>query len=277
MVLSPYGIVHMGRYVQQHASPLSLPAPNIPHQTQCDPVANISETNNILVLRDTVDLKTPFPISSADCTAPAMTDSVFGMFVLQLSDGSTCDIPMYYCPSLTDIIVSPQHFTSSASADCQYNGYCFIDMPGCCRIILSHSNDNDTSFIALNKRNDLYFISGSTPDSLGSRVSRLATKPQLLSELWHQRLVHPGPTQLGALAKHSTGLPSLVTMHPMHSYQACNDGKIQRADKGTISDTGLLLSGTRFHLGFGFICASSADFGVTTGNRVVTSYDGNRV
>jgi hypothetical protein len=148
-------------------------------------------------------------------------------------------------------------------------------MSGCCRIIVSHSNDNHTSFIALNKSNDLYFISGSTRDSSGSRVSRLAIKPQLLSELWHQRLSHPGPTQLGTLAKHSTGLPSLITMHPMHLCQACNNRKIQRADKGPISDTGLLLPGTRFHLDVGFIRASSADFGVTMGNRVITSYDGN--
>jgi hypothetical protein len=77
------------------------------------------------------------------------------------------------------------------------------------------------------------------------------------------------------LAKHSTGLPSLITMHPMHSCQACNDGKIQRADKGPISDTVLLLPGTRCHLDFGFIHALSANFGVTTGYSVVTSYDGN--
>jgi hypothetical protein len=251
LAASPYVIVHTVRHVQQHSSPLPLPAPNIRHQAKCDSGANISATNYILVLRDMVDLKTPFPISSADRTVPAMTASILGMFVLLLSDGSTCDIPMYYCPSLADTIVSPQHFTSSAIADRRQNGYCLIDMPGCCRIPLSHSNDNDTSFIALNKSNDLYFISGSTPASSGSRVSWLATKPQILSELWHQHLGHPGPTQLDALAKHSTGLPSLITMHPMHSCQACNDEKIQRADKGPISDTGLLLPGTRFHLDFG--------------------------
>jgi hypothetical protein len=182
---------------------------------------------------------------------------------------------MYYCPYIADTIVSPQNFTSSAIAARQYNGYCLIDMLGCCRIILSHSNYNDTSFIALKNINDLYFISGSTPDSSGSHVSRLATKPQLLSELWHQRLSHTGPTQLVALAKHSTGMPSLLTMHTMHPCQACNDEKIQCADKGPISDTALLLPGTRFHLDFGFICASSADFGVTTVNRVVTSYNIN--
>jgi hypothetical protein len=138
LAASPYVIFHTVRHVQQHASPLSLPAPNIRHQAQCDPGANISATNNILVLRDTIDLQTPFTISSADRTAPAMTASIFGMFVLPLSDGSTCDIPMYCCPSLADTIVSPQHFTSSAIADRRYNGYCLIDMLGCCRILLSH-------------------------------------------------------------------------------------------------------------------------------------------
>jgi hypothetical protein len=61
----------------------------------------------------------------------------------------------------------------------------------------------------------------------------------------------------------------------MHLCQDCNNGKIQCADKGPISDTGLLLPGTRFHLDFGSVRASSAEFGVTTGARVVTSYDGN--
>jgi hypothetical protein len=134
LAASPYVIVHTVRHVQQHASPLPLPAPNIRHQAQCDPGANISATNNILVLPGTADLKTPFPISSADRTAPAMTASILGTFVLPLSDGSTCDIPMCYCPSLADTIVSPHHFTSSAIAARKYNGYCLIDMPGCCHI-----------------------------------------------------------------------------------------------------------------------------------------------
>jgi hypothetical protein len=133
---SPYVIVHTVRHVHQHASPLPLPALNICHQAQCDPGANISATKNILVLRDMVDLETPFPISSADRTAPSMTVSVRDTFVLPLSDRSTCDIPMYYLPSLADTIFSPQHFTSSTIATRRYNGYCLIGMPGCCHIIM---------------------------------------------------------------------------------------------------------------------------------------------
>jgi hypothetical protein len=61
----------------------------------------------------------------------------------------------------------------------------------------------------------------------------------------------------------------------MHSCQACNDGNIQRAPMGPTSDTAPIVSATRFHLDFGFIRASSHDFGVTKGPRVVTSYNGN--
>jgi hypothetical protein len=44
---------------------------------------------------------------------------------------------------------------------------------------------------------------------------------------------------------------------------------------GPTSDTAPLLPGTCFHLDFGFIRALSADFGVSTGNRDVASFDGN--
>jgi hypothetical protein len=152
-----------------------------------------------------------------------------------------------------------------------------IDMPGCCRILLSHSHDNDASFIALQNSNALYFVAGLAPGSSGPCVSRSATNPQLMSELWHQHLGDPGPAQLSVLAKHSTGLSSQLTvdLHPIHSCQTCNDDKIRHAPMGPVSDTAPLLPGTHFHLDFGFIYASSADFSVSASNRVVTSYDGN--
>jgi hypothetical protein len=152
LATSPYLVVHTVRIIQQPNRPLPLPAPNIHHQVQCNPCVNISTANGMNVLRNTVALEKPFPISSADRTAPAMTASVCDTFVFPLFYGSTCDIPMYYCPSLTDTIycpsltdtiVLPQHFTSLAIHDRRYNGDCIIDMPSCCHIILSHSHDND--------------------------------------------------------------------------------------------------------------------------------------
>jgi hypothetical protein len=52
----------------------------------------------------------------------------------------------------------------------------------------------------------------------------------------------------------------------MHSCQACNDGNIWRATMGPVCDMAPLLEGTRFHLDFGLVCDSSADFGFPFGS-----------
>jgi hypothetical protein len=78
---------YAGSSSQHPVHPLPLPAPNIQHQAQCDPGANISATNSINVFQDTVDLEKPFPISSADHIATAMMASIRGTFVIPLSDG----------------------------------------------------------------------------------------------------------------------------------------------------------------------------------------------
>jgi hypothetical protein len=200
-------------HVQNLHNSLSPPAPNILHQAQRDPGANISATHEVALLSDTVTLEHPFPISSADRKSMPMTATIKCTFILPLSDGTTCNIPMYYCASLTDMIVSPQHFTSPAITNRLFNGYCLVDLPGCFRILLSGSTSNAAAFIDLHKSNNIYFILGSRHSSTSSSISRLVTKPQMLSELWR-----PGHTQLSLLAHRSTGLPSKLTagLHPMH-------------------------------------------------------------
>jgi hypothetical protein len=159
-----------------------------------------------------------------------------------------------------------------------FNEYYLIDLPGCWCVLRSRSDTRDGAFIDLQKNNNLYFLAGSASIYSGSIVYRVTTNPQLLSEVWHQRLGHPGPTQFSALANNSTGLPAQLTaglLHPMHSCQAYNNGKIQRAPMVPTSDTAPISSATCFHLDFGFIRASSNDFSVKKVPRVVTSYDGN--
>jgi hypothetical protein len=128
LAVSPYLIIHDVHRVQQPTHLLALPAPNIQQQVLCDPGANIIATNNINVLRDTVELEHLFPITSADHTMSAMTALVRGTFAIRISNGSTCNIPMYYSASLSDTIVSLQHFTSPVIQDLRYNGYCLIDL-----------------------------------------------------------------------------------------------------------------------------------------------------
>jgi hypothetical protein len=103
----------------------------------------------------------------------------------------------------------------------------------------------------------------------------MAIRPQLQAELWHQRLGHPGMTQLSLQPKQSMGLTQKngLQSHPMSSCQTCSDAKIFRAPMGPVLPTIKLLPCTQFHLDFGFIRASSDDYGVTSVSRVITLYD----
>jgi hypothetical protein len=56
LAASPYLVVHMVRSIHRPARPLPPPAPNIQHQAQCDPDANIITMNDINVMRDTAAL-----------------------------------------------------------------------------------------------------------------------------------------------------------------------------------------------------------------------------
>jgi hypothetical protein len=168
---------------QKPVCPLTFPAPNKQHQAQCDTGVNISAMHNINGLHNTVDLEHPFLISSADYNVLAMMTLIRGTFVLPLSDGSTCNIPVYYFSSLADTIVSPQKSTSPVIQDCCYNVYCLIDLPGCCHILLSHLHDNDVSFIALQKSNALNATAGLMPNSYGPCVSCPATAPGLRAQM----------------------------------------------------------------------------------------------
>jgi hypothetical protein len=88
-VASPYLVVHAVYQVQQYATPAPPHPPNIIHQAQCDPAANISATSDITILINRVQLAHPFLVASADRTSPAMLASSLGTYVLRLSDGTT--------------------------------------------------------------------------------------------------------------------------------------------------------------------------------------------
>jgi hypothetical protein len=94
LAASPYFVVHTVHRAHQTARPLPFPAPNIQHQSQCDPGANDRSENNINVLYNIVDLEHPFPILSADHIAPEMTALIHDTFLLPLLDESTCHVPL---------------------------------------------------------------------------------------------------------------------------------------------------------------------------------------
>ena len=238
---------------------------------QCDIGANICATANVSLLHHYTPLDKPFDLLGADASASGMLCPGFGFFSLFFTNGTTAEIMMYYCPQLSETLISPQHICSQS-----YNNFSGFEIH--CRNMDSafvrffRSSDDHFSDAPLTRTNNLFYFKQLTITPHANRLS-----PLLSTELWHQQLGHPGMHQLRHLQQCATGLPHGLhhQVHPLHHCKICSDARARKNPMGPISPVDHLLPGSRFHLDFGFMRASSDSFHKTPGaSRVVDSYDG---
>jgi hypothetical protein len=203
-----------------------------------------------------------------------MTSDVAGWFQLYLTDDDPVEVYMHHCPALTETIVSPQHMCSSAAQHSPFSGFALISQMATPPVLQLHVRGTDRVVHApLRRHNDLFYCARDSAPVVRS----LRHKAVLAAELWHQRLGHPGNSQLSLLLQRSTGLPSRLAsqLHPFHSCDACSDARPRRSAAGPTADTAALQPGTRFHVDFGFMRASSGTYAARKNvARVVTSVDG---
>jgi hypothetical protein len=193
------------------------------------------------------------------------------MFLLYFCNSPPFPIFMHYCPDLVKTIVSPQHVCMPGHS--LFDGHTTVDRHSTQPFVQFFLRDSIDSVTApLIKNNNLYF----SPNDCAIPPS--ATVRSILSaELWHQRLGHPGLTQLDTIANHSTSIPPnpVSSAHPFRHCKVCSDANPKRYPKGPTILTDDLLPGTRFHIDFGFLRASSAQYKPVKGTlRVITSIDG---
>jgi hypothetical protein len=55
---------------------------------------------------------------------------------------------------------------------------------------------------------------------------------QLLTELWHHRMGHPGTPKLRKTQQHTTGIPTLGPLHPLFGCNNCNIAKLTKQARG---------------------------------------------
>ena len=203
-----------------------------------------------------------------------------GYFPLEFLDASHTSIRMYHCPQLSETLLSPQ-------AICDDNRHLF-------RGFTIHCSDLDNAYVRFHRNcpgesysdaplarcNNLYYFAQLLPASNGQRFRPTSNRLSavLSTELWHQRLGHPGMHQLRHLQQCTTGLPAGLhrSIHPLHECPTCENARSRRPPLGPTSTATDLIPGSRFHLDFGFMRASSNTFLKTkTGTRrVVQSLDG---
>jgi hypothetical protein len=103
-------------------------------------VANICATADKSLLLDFIPLGTPLNLLGADATVTGMLCPGYGFYPMMFTDGTVAHIHMYYCPQLSEILISPQHI-------CTLNTNSFAGFDIQCR-------DMDNSYVCFYKSPD---------------------------------------------------------------------------------------------------------------------------
>ena len=251
---------------------------------QCDLGSNINVTADETLLHHYAPLSVPFDLQGADASVARMSCVGRGMFRLSFLDNTSADVQMYLCPQISETLLSPQAICDDAPT--LFSGFtihcsaldnsfvrfhrpaCPVDLPGCAAMY---------SDAPLLRSNNLFYFAQLHPRSVPTTASAMRLSQVLTTELWHQRLGHSGMHQLQHLQQCSTGLPSGLhrSIHPFHSCKICDDARSRKPPMGPATAISELLPGSRFHLDFGFMRASSDTFLKSPqATRVVLSHDG---
>jgi hypothetical protein len=195
---------------------------------QADIGSNINATAGKSLLENYNPLAKPFNLLGADASVNGMLCPGFGYFPLPFLQGTVERIKMYYCPQLSETLISPQHI-------CTLSDNLFTGFDICCR------NLDQTSIRFFSQSGLCYADAPLTRSNNLFSFTQLSFQPKahhlsplLSTELWHQCLGHPGMHQLQHLQACTTGLPSGLhkAVHPLHTCKVCNDARARRSPMG---------------------------------------------
>jgi hypothetical protein len=213
---------------------------------------------------------------------------------------------MWYCPGVSETLISPDHVCR------ELEHYNIVDshhdvVQDVGHIHFSSKSGFSVRELSLTRANGLWYVARLVPGtesldptlagSLRALVSRMPDNdapvvlpdaptgpapvlrvqhPQTMSELWHQRLGHPGMTQSAHLQHHTTSLPPTQQLptHPLRACQVCHDARVRKQPRGHVQPATDIRPDSRFHLDFDFMRASSETYQREKGkDRVVLSHD----
>jgi hypothetical protein len=221
---------------------------------------------------DVTPLATVEHIAGADTWSSHMVCTQGSWFTLYFDDQPPVRVFMIYCPDISNTIILPQHMCKHQHSP--FDSFTITarrDGTTCIQFIFTHSNHVATA--TLLRQADLFYFMRPSAATINC-ATRLSA---IDAELWHQRLGHPGATQLPLLHKHTTDFPSGVhsAAHRFMMCMSCMDARHQRSAAGPVQDTAPLVNGQRYHIDFGFMRASLQMYMKRDGAaRVVTSFDG---
>jgi hypothetical protein len=231
-------------------------------------------------------------VSTDDCCTKQ------GLLPLTLDDGTIYYQPFFYCKNAVETIVSPQAILAASEVLVHWTQTGHKDgSPGKVRF---ESESGLLSFtITLENRDGLYYcpsdvftVEGDPSRGSSRKICRTSLEPPPIqrrhksyepvlldrtteSKLWMLRLGSPGEDQLDLLPGNVTGIPKKFDYHPFQCIDWKEKARVQR-QKALKSAERTVETRQCFYMDFGFMRASSSDYGGQDKSRarVIKSWDG---
>jgi hypothetical protein len=88
---------------------------HVSYTNQCDIGSNINVTAQLDLLDEYVPLANSFDLLGADASVDKMICLVYGSYTMVFANGTAEHLKMYYCPQISETLISPQAMCADAS------------------------------------------------------------------------------------------------------------------------------------------------------------------
>ena len=264
--------------------------------------ANRSVTNDERLLHDIRRIPT-YKMRGAQNGPADIICNKKGVLRLLCEGRGVIEVETYYSPHVSETIISPGDITDDSSNSFTtweqrsnhqtQQGY----------IRFTSTNGIHTATVSTIMKNRLWYVQQSLLDCIHPKYKHKNETPErdhpvikqltteVLHELWHQRLCHPGKTITENIHLTTEGVPMINKgRNPLYHCRACDRAKIESVSKTKVKhnnkqNTSSALSpsnlqkstatGQHFHMDFGFIRGSDYSR-VDSAGKLITSIDGYR-
>ena len=240
------------------------------NEPQIDSGANKSVTNDRTILQQFTSI-TPIPVYGVDSTDIACQLTGWGYVTLQTDSTITLQIKVYYSPTCSGTIISPNAIVRDHRVFTSWSQTSHLDIGMATIQFFSRQNPHSRIGITLHMNNSLWYARqpylpmrqqaghdricylDSTHDDYAV-VSKLQKHVEY--ELWHQRLMHVGQTCMHNIHKCALGVPTLCR-HNFHSCSICNEMNITKTSPKGDSHDNISAFGQRFQMDYGFMLGAN--------------------
>ena len=140
---------------------------------------------------------------------------------------------MFYCPSASGTIISPDHVC--AQADNNFTQFVVHSdvATGRGSIHFLDGDAIDKACVDLHRSNGLWYISDDDVFPTVSNPTTTKMNAHQTSELWSLRLGSPGSRQLAQIPRHTSGLPQKLHLHQFRVLDDVVDANMKKENAGS--------------------------------------------